>query len=273
MNIKEVINKYDSMFAANTPDEISAFLIENINRADIEGDKASLITLLNEQIGFSRDRGMRDAALAGCRRLRSLIDEMGLAGTLHYGRSLLNIANAYRAFGLQSEAESLFYEIEQLYVTILPEGSYEYAPLYNNWSLLAMDTGHYERACDLIRLSIDVADRYERAEINQATSRVNLACALMGMSEDTEKGRHHIDEAAECIDKAIDIFEKNGGDDYHFAAALSAKGDILMKAGEYGRAANHYERAAGIVRMYTGNNSKTETLEKKIQAALKMVNA
>lgn len=259
MNIREVLREFDGMFAKNTPDEISAFLADKVRLAEAEGDKPALLTLLNEQIGFARDRGRKEEAIEGSSKLRALLDDMGLAGTIHYGKSLLNIANAYRAFGLHAESEALFHEIENLYVTILPEGSYEYAPLYNNWSLLAMSMGNDERAADLIRLAIDVVDRYDAAVIEQATSRVNLACALMGLAKNAE--------AEPLLNEAIRKFETAGGRDFHFASALSAKGDLLMGSAEYEKALNHYNRALEIVRLYTGSNSKTRTLEAKIAEA------
>lgn len=273
MDIREVLNEYDSMFAVNTPEEIETFLKEHVNMAEKEGDKASLLALLNEQIGFARDRGMKEEAIAGCRRLMDLTAEMGLKGTIQYGKTMLNIANGYRAFGLYNEAEELFNEIEQLYLKILPEGAYDYAPLYNNWSLLAMDAGDPERACDLIRLSIDVVDRYEGAVINRATSRVNLACALMDMAGDESALSEKMREASDCIDEAIRLFETQGGDDYHFAAALAAKGDFLMKTGGYEAAAEIYDRAADIVRRYLGNSMKAELLDKKKAAAERMINS
>lgn len=264
MDIRKVLEEYDGMFTVNTPDEIGAFISEHVHEAEMEGDKASLLTLLNEQIGFARDRGRRDEALSGCDKLRALIDEMGLAGTIHYGKSLLNIANSKRAFGIFAEAEDLFAEIEKLYVKILPEGSYDYAPLYNNWSLLALDKGDTDRACDLVRLSLDVIDRYEGAVINQATTRVNLACMLMN-------NENRLAEAKGLVDEAIRLFESQGGNDYHFAAALSARGDLLMKEQAYTEAADHYSRAAGIVRMYLGDNPKTISLEEKYKHACSLM--
>lgn len=268
MDIREVLREYDSMFARNTPDEIAGFLAEQTGAARQEGDQAALLTLLNEQIGFARDRGRKDEAAAGCLELRKLIEEMGLAGTIHYGKSLLNIANAYRAFGQHEEAEDLFKEIEELYVSILPEGSYDYAPLYNNWSLLAMSRDDNGRAADLIRLAVDVVDRYDAAVIEQATSRVNLACALMGSAEDGGiVNERRLSEAESLLDEAVSRFESAGGRDYHYASALAARGDLQMRSGEYERAADNYARALDIVRAYTGSSSRTRTLESKTAAA------
>lgn len=275
MDIREILKQYDDMFARNTPDEIADFLAKNISLAESESDKPALLTLLNEQVGFARDRGRKEEALSGCSKLRALVDEMGLAGTVHYGKTLLNIANAYRAFGLYDESEELFNEIERLYVTILPEGSYDYAPLYNNWSLLAMDRGQMERACDLIKLSLGVIDRHAGAVINQATSRVNLACILMGLAgkETAPAGDRtdHLAEAESYIDEAVRLFESQGGDDYHYAAALSAKGDLMMKKHNYEEAINCYSGARRIVTMYLGENRKTQVLDDKIVAAKTMM--
>lgn len=291
MDIRQILNEYDGMFARCTPDEIAEFLRRNVKEAEASSDKPALLTLLNEQIGFCRDTGRESEAIDGCQKLRLLLDEMELAGTIHYGKSLLNIANAYRAFARYDEAEELFGEIERLYVTILPEGSYDYAALYNNWSLLAMDTGRTEKACDLIRLALDVIDRYDKAVIEQATSRVNLACALMAQAtggEDNDavtaaadsdswtqnmqgKRSNCLNEAGKLLDEAVSRFEAAGGDDFHYSSALAAVGDLRMKQGKFEDAVDQYRRARELTARYTGEGRRTKILDDKISTALSRI--
>ena len=114
------------------------------------------------------------------------------------------------------------------------------------------------------QLSLDVIDRHKGAVINQATTRINLACMLMNKED-------RLTEAEKLVDEAIRLFESQGGDDYHFAAGLSARGDLLMKKQAYSEAADHYSRAAGIVRKYLGDNPKTKALEEKHKHACSMM--
>ena len=265
MDINSILVQYDSMFANNTPEEIEDFLAEQVAQAEQEGDRGALLTLLNEQVGFARDRGNKEVALTACEKLRKLLGAMRLGGTIHYGKTLMNIANAYRAFGRYEEAEALFKEIEQLYKQILPVVSYDYAPLYNNWSILALDMGDPERAAELIRTALSFVDRYDDARIEQATSRVNLACVLMGIAAGGGKDSEDmLTEASAYLDDAIGRFEAAGGRDYHYASALSARGDLKVKDGQYEEAAADYRLALELVKLYTGENSKTRALEAKI---------
>lgn len=185
MDIKLTLKEYDSLFRHAAPDEIHMFLANQIHIAELESDNSSLLTLLNEQIGFARETDQRDTALQACKQLRSLLRTMNLEGTIPYGNSMLNIANTNRKFALHDEALEAFEAAQCAYLAKLPENDYVFAGLYNNWSLLAMDQHQYEHAITLIRRAIAIIDRYDKAIIKQATSRVNLAIALNDFKADT----------------------------------------------------------------------------------------
>jgi tetratricopeptide (TPR) repeat protein len=292
MDIGKILKEYDEMFAVKSAHEIADFLAFHVDQAMIAGEKGALLTLLNEQIGFSRDTGMKETCLTACETLRELLDDMNLVGTIHYGKSLLNISNAYRALGYYDAAGKIFPEVEAVYKEQLEYGAYEFAALYNNWSLMCMDIGEPYQAIEYLKESIRVIDRFEQAAIKQATSRVNLACAILALpdnedgvsvcSEDTSGNLAHsqllyklqetrIEEAQRYIDEAIQLFEEKGGDDYHYSSALSARGDVHMLLGRYSEAIRDFTRAMDIFRLYMGETSNTKLLADKIAQANEMI--
>jgi tetratricopeptide (TPR) repeat protein len=291
MDISSILKEYDEMFTVKSAHEIAEFLACQVEQAKKEEDKGALLTLLNEQIGFCRDTGMKETCLAACETLRKLLDDMKLSGTVHYGKSLLNIANAYRALGYHEEAGKLYPEIEAVYKEQLGHEAYEFAALYNNWSLMYMDIGEPYQAIKYLKESIKVIDGFEQAAIKQATSRVNLACAILALP-DNEAGDfayadgnensacdHHvyrsrdmrIGEAQKYIDEAVKMFEEKGGDDYHYSSALSARGDVHMLSGRYSEAIQDYTRAMNVVRKYMGENPQVKVLADKIAQANEMI--
>lgn len=117
-----------------------------------------------------------------------------------------------------------------------------------------------------------------------ATSRVNLACAILALpdGEEEEGGigpdshnyrskEKRIAEAKSYIDQAIRLFEEKGGDDYHYGSALSARGDVHALQGRYADAIEDYRRARDIVKAYMGETDNTSLLEKKIAQARAMI--
>ena len=85
------------------------------------GDSSVVITIVNELIGFYRDTTQKDKALKLCAELIELLGTLKLEGSIPYATSLLNIANAFRAFGLHKEAVQLFEKVEEIRDYIINE--------------------------------------------------------------------------------------------------------------------------------------------------------
>ena len=94
MDINKILAEYDAMFGSYELEEIEAFLQNNIKNAIDTGDYGSMITLLNEIIGFCRDTTQKEKALNYCESLLNVMDQLDLQGRVDYATSLLNIANA-----------------------------------------------------------------------------------------------------------------------------------------------------------------------------------
>lgn len=252
MDINKVLEEYDGMFGTRTIDEIHAYLEGKIEEADIEKDRASLLTLLNEHMGLCRDTGRKEKGLLRCEETLALLDAMSLTGSIEYATSLINVANAYRAFGVYDTALKLFREVESIYKEKLSQKEYNFASLYNNWSLLCQEMGDFKEAVKMLKKALEIIDEIPEANIARAVTRSNLATSLFRIDE-------QYDEAMAYLKEALQIFIDDGERDFHYSIALSAMGDALYIKERYGEAADYYERALSEIEKHMG---KTENYQR-----------
>lgn len=262
MDIQRVLTEYDNMFGVKDLSEIEAFLVAKAAEASKEGDAASLFTLLNEIIGFCRDTGQKDKGLAYCGQLLELMAKMGLEGTIEYATGLLNIANAYRAFGLWDESMKYYEETERIYLEKLPTGEFNYASLYNNWSLLHQEMEDYVSAKEKLEKALEIVKLYPDAVMQLASTYSNLAATLLRLSME--------EEAVAYLEKALDIHEKAGGQDMHYSAVLSAMGDALYLRKKYAQAAEYYHKAMKELEKHVGRTEAYDRVADNYANAMKL---
>ena len=266
MDIQKVLAEYDSMFGKYTLKEIEGFLLKHLSEARFKSEHEELVTLLNEAIGFYRDTTQKEKALKNCGALMEHLVEMKLEGTIPYATSLLNIANAFRAFDLHKEAVQLFEKVEEIYGNHISKEDFMYASLYNNWALAYQESGEYDKAVEMLRKALRIVDLYNEAIIPQATTRTNLASSLLAVG--TESAYL---EAVEHLSKALAIFEKDGGKDFHYGAALVAMGDAYSYKENYRKAAEYYKAGMTEVEKHTGKNDNYARVQEKYDFALTML--
>ena len=124
-----------------------------------------------------------------------------------------------------------------------------YASLYNNWALAYQESTEYEKAAVMLRKSLNIVDLYKDAMIPQATTRTNLASSLLGIGTEAA-----YTEAVKHLSKALDIFEKDGGKDFHYGAALVAMGDAYSYKEDYVKAVKYYEAGMAEVEKQSFGN-------------------
>lgn len=256
MNIENIIAEYDKMFGKYSLTDIENYLSKHLMDAKMSGENEAQITLLNEIIGLCRDTSQREKALSYCGELKSLLQSMSLKGTIAYATSLLNIANAYRAFGMLQDSINLYEEVYLIYKDNVSETDFVYASLYNNWSLVYQEAGDFYKSIELLKKALDIAVNVKESDIPQATTRVNLAGALL------QTGAY--DEALAHLRKAIEIFENDGKKDFHYSAALVTMGDICAYKSNYEDALKYYEEGLNQIEKHTGINANYEKVQKKI---------
>ena len=266
MDIQKVLAEYDSMFGKYTLKEIEGFLLKHLSEARFKSEHEELVTLLNEAIGFYRDTTQKEKALKNCGALMEHLVEMKLEGTIPYATSLLNIANAFRAFDLHKEAVQLFEKVEEIYGNHISKEDFMYASLYNNWALAYQESGEYDKAAEMLRKALRIVDLYKEAIIPQATTRTNLASSLLAIGTESA-----YQEAVEHLSNALAIFEKDDGKDFHYGAALVAMGDAYSYKENYRKAAEYYKAGMAEVEKHTGKNDNYARVQEKYEFALTML--
>ena len=262
MDLNQILEQYDSMFGKNSLTEIEAYLVHTIKKAEEEAEKGICITLLNEIIGFYRDTTQKEKALHYCEQLKKILKEMNLEGRIDYATSLLNVANAYRQFGLFEESLRLYRVVEDTYEGQVKKTDFMYASLYNNWSLLYQEMEEFEAARDLLKKALMIADAYEDAIIPQATTRTNLAATLLQI-----RTPEAYEEAISYLQEALSVFEKDGGKDFHYGAALVAMGDAYCFQKEYEKAVPYYEKGLAELEKHVGRTDNYARVKEKYEFA------
>lgn len=262
MNLEVILAEYDSMFGKNSLEEIEQYLTEQIAKAKLHRERGMLVTLLNEVIGFCRDTTQKEKALKYCMELLALMDELQLNGSVSYATSLLNIANAYRAFGLLEKSLRYYETVQAIYRRNLASNDFNYASLYNNWSLLYQEMEQYGNAAEMLKKALKIVDSYEDALIPQATTRTNLAATLLQIGTPQA-----FREAMQYLQHALAVFEADGGRDFHYGAALVAMGDACVCQIKYDEAADYYEKGLREIEKHTGKNDNYARVLEKYEHA------
>ncbi len=264
MDVNKILMEYDGMFGNHSLEEIERFLVDSIYDAREQEDTASEFTLLNEIVGLCRDTTQNDKGIMYCRELLELMKDMGIEGTLEYATALLNIGNAYRGFGRSDESMDCYKKTLGIYSANLNDNDFGYANLYNNWALLYQELGDFESARDCLYKALKVVDAYEEAEIQQAITRTNLGSTLVAIGT-----KESCDEAEKVLLNALSVFERAGGKDFHYNAALVGMGDLMCKKKCYVEAVDFYERGLAELEKHVGRNDNYNRVKEKFDYAIK----
>ncbi len=263
MNINEVLDEYDNMFGNCSANQIEEFLDKMICAATKEDDILSLITLLNEAIGFCRDIGKEEKGVYCCEQVIKLLDDLNMNNTIQYATTLINVGNAYRAFNLLEKSEECYKKALAIYDEKLDKYDRKKAGLYNNYSLLYQEKGDYKKAYELLNKAYGIIVLYKDTQIEQATTLTNMAATLAKL------GR--LDEAMVYEKKAIDIFMADGEKNYHYSGALAALGDIMYAKGEYVEAKKNYLKAMTNIEKHLGRTANYYILEENVKKVQKLI--
>lgn len=233
--MEELLRQIDRLLEENKGAQAQALMEESLERALQSGDRNSAVTLLNELIGFCRETGQTEKSYYYGEAVLNILQDMGLAGTLPFATSVLNIASAYRAGGRLEDAMTCYLAVEQIYRQVLEPDDMLIASLYNNKALLYQEMGDFENACAYLEQALEIALRHPERYYEQASSYANLAatCLQLGREE----------QAVDCFQKAIALFETHGVRDAHYWAALSSLAAYLFRTGEYERAEEYFIKA------------------------------
>ena len=244
MDINQVTEELDELFAQQKIDEIPQFLESHIAQAIEVGAKDVLLTLYNEIIGFYRETGQYDLSIQNCHKAIELMDDMGIQDTIPYATTLLNSANAHRAAGLLQESLELYNRVRPIYVAQLDEDDMYFANFYNNLSLLYQEMNDFASAKEQLVNALYIVTHKPDKQFEVAVTQANLANTCIELEQD--------EEAKARAEEAIRIFEEIGVDDAHYSAALSALGSLYYMDKDYANALSVMEKSRDCVAKYLG---------------------
>ena len=258
MDINQITEELDVLFAQEKISEIPQFLESHIAQAVKEGAQDVLLTLYNEIIGFYRETGQYALSIENCHKAVKLMNEMGIQDTIPYATTLLNIANAHRAAGLLQESLELYNRVRPIYVALLSEDDMYFANFYNNLSLLYQEMADFASAKDQLVNALAIVSHKPDKQFEAAVTQANLANTCIELGQD--------DEARARAEEAIRSFEELGVDDAHYSAALSALGSLYYMDKDYPSALNAMEKSRECVAKYLGtDNIQYQRLSENIE--------
>ncbi len=263
MNINAILDEYDGMFGKFNTSQIEEFLDSKLKEAIEEGDISSVITLLNELVGFCRDIGNQNKGIYYCKQVVRVMNDIGMCNTVEFATTLINVANAYRAFGLFKESEKNYKIALMIYEDSMDISDSRFASLYNNFSLLYQETNQYEKSKELLVKALENVSNQKDMYIEKATTQTNLGNTLLRLGQ--------VNKALEYLYEAADIFKIDGEKNYHYSGTLSALGDAMYMTKQYSYACNYYLQAMELIEKHVGRSiNYMKIKENYLQAKEKM---
>lgn len=263
LDIQEILNQLDSLLNKSRLDEAEKYLSDMIEHSIKIGDYNAAVTLYNEQIGFFRDCGKFDPALESCSKVLEIMDKLGLNNTKEYAVTLLNAANAYRAAGEYDRSFETYDEAKKIFDRSADTDDELYASYYNNISLLYQEVSDFKSAAECQRKALEIAQGSGNAQ-RTAISKTNLAVSLIRLGKS--------DEAEKLVDDALEYFTGLSPSDFHYSAALSAKGDIEFKKKNFKSAVKYYNMALAETELHMGRNNFFDIISENLSLAISECN-
>ncbi len=234
MDLSPRLKQLDSLYARSALRETEAFLADSIAEAEAEGDRAALLSLLNEQMGLYRVTGRQTQAVVLSERALSLVEDLGLTGSRFHATVLLNRATALGVAGRLDDALETYRRAGEIYDTVGAPG-FETASLYNNISNILSALGRLDEADAYLRKSRRLLSGDADTEAELATNAVNLAMLSIR--------RNALEDAENWLNTALCYYDGAGQHDTHRASALAARGMLALAQGRPEDALG-YDRAA-----------------------------
>lgn len=235
MDIQSTLQELDAIFKSGEHARIEPFLLEHLEQAEAEGDKASMLSLQNELMGYYRALSRFREALELGQKALALLESMGYKGSVPYATTLLNVATALRAEGQVEKAIGMYEEVMQIYSSNHLEDAYLTASLYNNLSLAYQETGAHEKAIEFLDRAMPLVRSLPDSAVHVATTHTNR-----GLSE-IKCGR--LPAAREDLLAAVRIYEDGHAGSSHYAAALAGMGEVAYREKQPQEAIRYYEQA------------------------------
>ncbi|MBR6627407.1 MAG: DUF4125 family protein [Lachnospiraceae bacterium] len=256
MNVEKLMNQVNVLLEGNQYKEAERLLLEGLKQAG-DTEPGAALRILNELLGYYRETGQHEKSYEVAEKALKLAEGMGLAGSVPYGTTLQNVANAYRAGGRLQESLRAYEEAEVIYAGAADCDEMVVAGLYNNKSLLYQEMEAFDKAKKELEKALKIVETCG-ASFETATTYTNLSGSCLQLGEK--------EEALQYARKAVEVFEAMQVRTTHYCAALTALGSCFYATGEYNRAQECFRKALGIMEQKQEAPVFMERVKERIRA-------
>ncbi len=179
MDVKDFTGKLDKMFKEGKADAVPAYFEECKLKAKAENDKEFLAVILNEEIGYFRQKSKYARGIESGKEALRILEELGQNETLPYAMTLLNQGTILRAAGKLDDAVYAYSEVFRLFEMLLPPTDRHYAEVYNNVALLYEELGRFDKAEDALMNAIRIGEINGTTVYRAAVSYANLGQVVL----------------------------------------------------------------------------------------------
>lgn len=264
MKVDEFIKSWDSMFEERDIEKVKAFLSDSILSARKDNDDASLLTIYNEAMGYFREHSIKEEAYYYAAMAIDKAEGMNLKTHPAFATTLSNAANVYRAFGDLSQSLECYEKVKESYKNTIDDSDMLYAGMYNNMALLKQEMGQFKEAKELLLKALEITDENDNTVFEKATTYANLSSTAAALDE--------LDESLDYGKKSIDLFREIKVADSHYAAALNGLGSTYYKKGNYEKAVEYLDEAAGCILKIFGKTQSYKRVRDNARAARQAIN-
>ena len=250
MDQKKFTRELDGLFQSGRADEVPSFFEDKKREAAEEGDSEGIAIILNEEIGYYRQKSDYEKGCAAGEEAVRLMKELKLEGTLPYAMTLMNYANLLRAAEKYEKSEELFDETYRMLNEIPDIDQMRLAEYYNNVSLLYEEQSEYEKAESALSEALKICEESGGTRFQVAVTHTNLGNVQIKL------GKYGIAEYH--LRTADDLFSDKGLNDSHHAAALYGLGDICVSKKRYPEALLFYKTSMDMIESFVGKNKDYE---------------
>lgn len=257
MKTKEVLAKWDGLFAEGRIEEALLFMEREIAQANAIGAWEKELTLLNEIMGYNRSISNFDKAWEYAERAAEIMTEKELADKPEAVTTFLNIANIYRAQGAFAEAMEMYKFVESIYLANGLQKDYRMGGLYNNLAVVSIEMDALEDAIDYGERAVAVLSAVPGSEDEQATVYCNLAGAFLQKQQQQR--------ALELLERAEKMMLANCSESPHYCAILGMKAYVVYMSGDLPKALECYKKAMAKTLEKYGANKDYERLRQNYE--------
>ena len=218
IEIKRILDRFDSLMSEKNFEEAERLLNYWVDECEATRDVRNRFTLLNELVGFYRMRSEKIHGVYVSSQLLDAVKDMELEDNVSGATAFINVATAYKSFGMTDDALSLYEKAAVIYERDLERTDDRLPALYNNMALAFMDMAaitkeknadsysfYSEKAETYFDEALDILRSIKGSENEQAITFLNLAdlaVLTLGAEESEETVQTYAGKAYELLEKS-----------------------------------------------------------------------